>query len=129
MSELVMDHKNLWREQFEEHVDMPFSRYRAMRRLGVHSRTQRELADLMNIDAPATSVIVGDLESRGLVERRQHPDDGRAKVIEVTEAGREWLAQVRDLPGRAPKMFDALTVTERRELARLLRKLQQNNEA
>lgn len=123
MTELVMDNKLLWREHFESHLDVPFSRFRAMRRLERYPCTQRELAELLGVDAPAASVIVGDLVRRGLVTRRLHPEDGRAKIVEVTDAGRAWMDEVRALPGEIPAPFETLTAAERRELARLLAKM------
>jgi DNA-binding MarR family transcriptional regulator len=123
MTELVMDHKQLWRENFESQLDMPFSRYRAMRRLERRSLTQRELADLLGVDAPAASVIVGDLVGRGLVTRRSHPEDGRSKIVEVTDAGRNWMDRVRSLPATVPPAVTVLSADERGELARLIAKM------
>jgi DNA-binding MarR family transcriptional regulator len=37
--------------------------------------------------------MIDDLEDRGLVERRPHPSDRRAKLVELTPAGREIAAQ------------------------------------
>jgi DNA-binding MarR family transcriptional regulator len=125
MTELVMDHKNLWRETFESRLDVPFSRYRAMRRLERRALTQRDLAELLHVDAPAASVIVADLVERGLATRRPHPDDGRAKIVEITEAGRAWMDEVRSLPVAVPAAVDVLSTTERRELARLLAKMRE----
>ena len=123
MTELVMDHKTLWREDFESQLDMPFSRYRAMRRLERRPLTQRELAGLLSVDAPAASLIVGDLVVRGLVTRRPHPGDGRSKIVEFTDAGREWMDRVRSLPATIPPAVKALSAEERRELSRLIAKM------
>jgi DNA-binding MarR family transcriptional regulator len=60
---------------------------------------------------------------RGLATRRPHPDDGRAKIVEITEAGRAWMDEVRSLPVAVPAAVDVLSATERRELARLLAKM------
>lgn len=122
MSDLVMDHKSFWATEFAQHLDVPFSRYRAMRRIVVRPWTQRELADAMRVDAPAMSVIVSDLCARGWATRAADPEDGRRKVIEATDLGRAWVAEVRRLP-KAPDMFAALSPEERGELARLLDKL------
>ncbi|MCR1783894.1 MarR family transcriptional regulator [Nocardioides carbamazepini] len=123
MTELVMDHKNLWRETFESRLEVPFSRYRAMRRLERRALTQRDLADLLHVDAPAASVIVTDLVDRGLVTRRPHPEDGRAKIVEITDSGRDWMEEVRSLPVAVPAAVDVLSAAERRDLARLLAKM------
>ena len=119
-----MDHKSHWAAAFAAHLDVPFSRYRAMRRIVVRPWSQRELAEQLHIDAPATSVLVTDLCERGWATREPDPADGRRKLIEATDLGRAWVAEVRRLP-TPPAMFDALSETERRELALLLDKLRQ----
>jgi DNA-binding MarR family transcriptional regulator len=50
--------------------------------------TQARLAELTGVDPMTTSQIVRTLEAAGFVERTQHPNDPRAKAIQVTEAGR-----------------------------------------
>jgi DNA-binding MarR family transcriptional regulator len=50
--------------------------------------TQSRLAQLAGVDAMTTSQVVRALEAAGLLERRQHPDDPRAKAIVVTTSGR-----------------------------------------
>jgi DNA-binding MarR family transcriptional regulator len=52
------------------------------------SLTQARLSVLSGVDVMTTSQIVRALEANGLVARREHPDDSRAKRITVTEAGR-----------------------------------------
>lgn len=49
--------------------------------------TQRRLADHAATDPMMTSQVLRTLERRGLVERRAHPGDGRAKALAVTEDG------------------------------------------
>ena len=122
LSDLVLDHKGSWVTEFGHEFDVPFSRYRAMRRIVVRPWSQRDLAAAMLIDAPATSVIVSDLCARGWVTRTPDPDDGRRKVIEATDLGRAWFEHVRSLQ-RPPEMFEALTEEELTELVRLVDKL------
>jgi DNA-binding MarR family transcriptional regulator len=50
--------------------------------------TQRELADHAGTDPMMTSQVLRALEERGLVERRQDPDDGRARRVVATRRGR-----------------------------------------
>ncbi|MFX6728793.1 MarR family transcriptional regulator, partial [Acinetobacter baumannii] len=71
-----------------------FSRIRALTRLQDGPRTLSELAEAMSIDAPAATVIVNDLESRGLVERQALPDDRRAKRVSLTAEGRRMVVTV-----------------------------------
>lgn len=49
--------------------------------------TQRALADHAATDPMMTSQVLRTLESKGLVERRDHPEDRRAKALAPTKAG------------------------------------------
>lgn len=51
--------------------------------------TQKALADHARTDPMMTSQVLRALERQKLVERRVHPTDGRAKVLAVTDAGRD----------------------------------------
>ncbi|KNX38645.1 MarR family winged helix-turn-helix transcriptional regulator [Luteipulveratus halotolerans] len=124
MMGIVMDHKWYFAERFEQKLPVPYSRYRALRRVEQQPRSQRELAAAMGVDAPAMTVIVNDLVKHGLATREPHPDDGRVKLVTATAAGLAWLDDVRSLEDGAPPLMDVLTRDERRELARLLDKLQ-----
>ena len=50
--------------------------------------TQVELARHAGTDVMMTSQVLRALESRGLVERRPHPEDRRARSLAVTAEGR-----------------------------------------
>lgn len=47
-------------------------------------QTQTELAHALSIHKVSIGLYVGELEALGLVERRTHPTDGRAKCIYLT---------------------------------------------
>lgn len=47
-------------------------------------QTQTELANALAIHKVSVGIYVGELEEMGLVERRTHPTDGRAKCIYLT---------------------------------------------
>ncbi len=55
-------------------------------------RTQQELATALGLHRNSMVGMIDDLEERGLVERRRHPDDRRAYAIHLTPAAREVLA-------------------------------------
>jgi DNA-binding MarR family transcriptional regulator len=57
--------------------------------------TQSELAEMVGLDKTTMVVTVDALEASGLAERRASETDRRARVIEVTEAGREKIAEAR----------------------------------
>jgi DNA-binding MarR family transcriptional regulator len=70
-------------------LDISFIRAKALMYVsrGPEPVGMRELAARLGTDAPYTSVIVGDLETRGLVIREPHPEDRRAKLVRATDAG------------------------------------------
>ena len=85
--------------------------------------TQARLAELSGVDPMTTSQILRALEAAGLVTRREHPSDPRAKAIVVTPAGREkarlavvavedtdaeFFRPIGASTGRLVKMFRAL---------------------
>lgn len=57
---------------------------------------QNRLADLLSIEGPSLVRQLDQMESAGLVERRPDPEDGRAKLIFLTETGRALAEQVED---------------------------------
>ncbi len=58
-------------------------------RSGGEPVTQRDLADHAATDPMMTSQVLRTLEQKGLVERRDHPSDRRAKSLVPTAAGVE----------------------------------------
>ncbi|HWK63753.1 MAG TPA: MarR family transcriptional regulator [Rhizobiaceae bacterium] len=58
---------------------------------------QNVLAERMAVEAMTLSSALDRLESRGLIERRQDPDDRRAKLVDVTAEGEAVLAQIQPI--------------------------------
>ncbi len=71
-----------------EALGLSWTRVLALRRLAVEPHTLRALAERLAVDPPYITLIVDDLEERGLVRRMCHPEDRRAKLVELTAAGR-----------------------------------------
>src|SRR5438477_8946391 len=64
---------------------------------GGHALTQRELARRMSSDPSTVRAMLVLLERRGLVERKTHPTDARARTVTLTAKGtrafrRLWAA-------------------------------------
>ncbi|WP_215545382.1 MarR family winged helix-turn-helix transcriptional regulator [Amycolatopsis sp. CA-230715] len=116
---VVMDSRGDWRRSVSEATGLPFTRVRALKRLG-EPRTMADLADRMGVDAPAATVAVNDLEARGLVLRRPHPGNRRAKLVELTPAGRRVLDTVHAVADRPPAGLAALGEDDLAALAALL---------
>lgn len=62
--------------------------------------TQKELARLTHSDSNTISEMLGRLERRRLIKRERHPDDGRALLVSLTDAG--CAVQRRAMAGLAP---------------------------
>ena len=62
------------------------------------------------------------LESRGLIDRRRDPEDGRVRRVRLTDRGRDRVdAAVADLLDRERRLLEALSEPDRNTLAGLLR--------
>jgi DNA-binding MarR family transcriptional regulator len=120
---LVMDGRWDWRRRMADAAGLPFSRVRALDRLTPGPLTLKALADIIGTDAPATTVIVNDLEARGLVVREPHPEDKRAKVVSLTPEGRRLVRSARAVTEKAPELFDALSDDDVTALLAILERL------
>ena len=56
-------------------------------------QTQIQLAERCALDKTTMVVTIDELERAGLAERRPSPTDRRARIIAVTDAGREKVAR------------------------------------
>lgn len=57
-------------------------------RLAPDGATVTEIAAHLGFTRQAASQIVDELERKGYVERRPHPDDARARLVVLTDRGR-----------------------------------------
>ncbi len=78
-----------------------------------------ELAAQARMTLPAMSELVDDLQRLGIVERRQDPSDGRAKLICLTDAGWEAMRTARRVIGEIEADYAARVGAERFEAAAL----------
>jgi DNA-binding MarR family transcriptional regulator len=84
-----------------------------------------ELAQHLRITPRSVTEVVDALEAKGLASRSPDPSDRRATLVSLTDRGRELSEEVRQARGvEAEKLFGRLTATDRADLARILRKLQ-----
>ena len=123
MSALVLENKDAWRRSVVESTGLPFSRIRILKRLDRHPMTVKEVAEAATIDAPAATVAVNDLESRGLVVREINPENRRSKVVSLTAAGSEMLRAVNEVADPPPVSLSALDGEDLRALRAILSRL------
>jgi len=90
---------------------------------GAETLTQARLAELSGVDPMTTSQVVRSLEVAGLVERRSHPDDPRAKAITVTERGRDKARKAVVAVEEADAAFFAPVASRVRQLVEIFHSL------
>ncbi|GAB2639672.1 hypothetical protein GCM10027169_04570 [Gordonia jinhuaensis] len=122
MTGLVLEHRDGWRRAVVERTGMQFSRYRILRRLRGGPLSLGRLAESASMDAPATTVVVNDLESRGLVVREASSVDRRRKTVSLTDAGRDVLAMVAEISDPAPPELTRLGAEDLQTLVDILRR-------
>lgn len=89
---------------------------------------QNGLAERMGVEAMTVSNTLDRLEAQRLVERRTDPQDRRAKLVEVTEAGHAVLRKIQPISAAlrtaasrdiAPEEWERLLETLKRARANL----------
>ncbi len=102
---------------------LTFARYEALVLLVFSSRGSLPLGKMgerLQVHPTSVTSIVQRLETDGLVARRRHPDDGRAVLAEVTDAGRRQVeAATSDLVA-SDFALGSLSDDQLAELSRLL---------
>ncbi|MEC3974770.1 MarR family winged helix-turn-helix transcriptional regulator [Amycolatopsis sp. H20-H5] len=107
------------RQEVCEALGMSFSKIKALRYLAMEPLTMRELTDRLKVDSPYTTLLVDDLEQRGLAERTAHPADRRRKIVTVTPEGVVAAARAEQIVSRPPAELLALDPADLAELARI----------
>jgi DNA-binding MarR family transcriptional regulator len=120
---LVMESRTDWRREACRVTGLPFNQIRALKRVGAGPVTLAALADSMTVDAPAATVAVNSLEKAGLVARTPHPTNKRAKLVELTPAGRRTLDAAMSVADKPPRTLTALSAGELRTLAHVVDQL------
>jgi DNA-binding MarR family transcriptional regulator len=101
-------------------LGMSFVRVKALGRLARAPMTMSELAAELAIDAPYTTVVVDDLEARGLVERRPDATDRRRKIVAATPDGARLARAAQEILDVPPPALATLPADDLATLHRIL---------
>jgi len=85
---------------------------------------QSEIAGKLLKSGGNITLVIDNLEKRGLVRRSRHPEDRRMTVVTLTKSGRELIQEL--LPGHVAAIVEemsVLTPAEQRQLGDLCRRL------
>ncbi|MDX6207980.1 MAG: hypothetical protein QOE24_371 [Frankiales bacterium] len=108
------------KREVSQALDMSFVRAKALRRLATSPLSMRALAQELSTDAPYTTIVVDDLERRGLVTRTVNPDDKRTKVVTATSAGLAVAATAQEILDRPPAALLSLPARDLAALDRIV---------
>lgn len=91
---------------------------------------QRDVEETFGITRATASKMLGDMERNGLILRRGADYDARRKNLVLTEKARQLSQELQaDIAAFEAVLTTAFTEEERRELVRLLRKVEANVDA
>ena len=86
--------------------------------------SQREIGDFLSFDARQVGFLIDELEDLGFIERTQHPDDRRIKVVKSTTTGNQALEAARNLMlAKVAESLVDLSTDEQDTLVQLLSKI------
>ena len=80
------------------------------------------MQDILKIQAGSLSELAAKLEEKGLILRRRSEEDQRRLVLHITPRGEEWIRESAE--AKDEHIFSALDEEERRQLRRLLEKIE-----
>lgn len=89
--------------------------------------TQMQLSKHTKIDPMTTSTVLRTLQKKGLLQRKEHPVDTRAKVIALTEAGKKLTKLVVPVVETFDETFFAGLTQKHESFNRQLQKLLDNS--
>jgi DNA-binding MarR family transcriptional regulator len=79
-----------------ERLDLSFPQFKALSAATEGAPTVKELAERLGLSLPGASRAVDHLVRRGLLDRREDPNDRRCKRVSVTAAGRDLVHRLDD---------------------------------
>ncbi|WP_293784892.1 MarR family winged helix-turn-helix transcriptional regulator [uncultured Aeromicrobium sp.] len=84
----------------------------------LHEPTAHDIALRLDVSAATTSGLLHRLEDRGYITRRPSPTDRRARIIEVTPSGDQFLHEMLTMVRNTSReIIDGLTMEELTALA------------
>lgn len=68
--------------------------------IGGEPITQKQLLQYLDVKSSTLTVLLEQLEHKGLIIRKLHPEDSRAKIISLSEQGKKFIQQTVEPMGK-----------------------------
>src|SRR4051812_35319836 len=75
-------------------ADVTYAHIPIFRNEGPHGHQPTEIAATAQLSKQAVNDVLGQLERLGYLKRKPHPDDGRARIVQLTARGRRLDAAI-----------------------------------
>jgi DNA-binding MarR family transcriptional regulator len=121
MSQIALDRDR--KLAVSQALSLSWTRVLALRQLATQPQTLRALAERLAADPPYVTLMVDDLEKRGLVRRMPHPTDRRAKLVELTRTGRAAAGRADTILDEPPAELHDVPAEDLAALLRVLERL------
>jgi DNA-binding MarR family transcriptional regulator len=100
LQELISELHNCCKERYTKEAkafDMPQAELRCLMLFEGHKYlTGIEIAGLLEVAKSRSTVIIENLEKKGLVQRSADPNDARVKLINLTPAGQKKVREIEE---------------------------------
>ena len=86
--------------------------------------TQKELMERLDVEQATMANTISRMERDGLIERRPHPEDGRARLIYITDRAKSLEAAATKAARNVNQSFlSALSPDERKQFIQILQQI------
>ena len=86
--------------------DVTYAHIPIFRFQGPDGRQPSEIATTAHVSKQTVNDILGQLERSGYLKRKPHPDDGRARIVQLTARGRRLDAAIWQAGRDVEKMWN-----------------------
>jgi DNA-binding MarR family transcriptional regulator len=116
--------RSVYRHVDEDQLGMKYKQYVALSLIGESGgTTQRQLSQVMGIDANMVVLMLNALEERGFAVRERDREDRRRHIVRITPSGRKAVVRAeRALESITDQLLAGLDAGERATLRTLLAK-------
>lgn len=107
--------------------NIPPHQHRALKMIAKQPIRPARLAEQLNVTPRAVTDVVDALVEKGLIDTTPDPDDRRAKILEINEAGSNLLTELDEKRAEvADEYFSAITDEQKVTLGEILSALPRN---